>query len=108
MAIGRREHEVSDHKMVIRADARAIGAITALGAPMRSKPRMSDYRTGNRAGECISYYKDADGNIINAKVFTPSRTRKPNRRHNIVVTETRATVDRSLMARMGSNHEGDV
>lgn len=96
---------MNDHKMVIRADARAIGAITALGAPMRRKSAMSDYRTGNRAGECISYYAADKSDAV---IFKPQRTRKPNRRRNIVVTETRATVDRSLMARMGSNHEGDV
>lgn len=42
--------------MVVRADARSFGAITALGAGLgHVAPRMTDYRTGNRAGECISY-----------------------------------------------------
>lgn len=95
---------MSDHKMVIRADARAIGAITALGAPMRRKANTSDYRTGNRAGECISYFKSDKSD---ATVFKPTRTRKPNRRR-IVVAETRKQLDIALMSHMGSNHEGDV
>lgn len=67
---------MSNHAMVVRADARALGAITALGAPMRRKPNTSDYRTGNRAGECISYFK-ADRS--DAVIFRAERTKKPNR-----------------------------
>lgn len=72
---------MQNHAMVVRADARAIGAITALGAPMRRKPNTTDYRTGNRAGECISYF-NADRS--DATIFRASRTRKPNRRSNVV------------------------
>jgi hypothetical protein len=93
-----------DHKMVIRADARAIGAITALGAPMRRKSNMSDYRTGNRAGECVSYFKSDKSD---ATIFKATRTRKPNRRR-IVVTESRASLDIALMQNMGTIHNGDM
>jgi hypothetical protein len=68
---------MSNHAMVVRSDARAMGAITALSAPMRRKPNMSDYRTGNRAGECISYFK-ADRS--DAVIFRAERINKPNRR----------------------------
>ena len=96
-----------DHKMMVRADARALGAITALGAPMRSKPRTTDCRTGSRAGECVSYFLDADGNVVNAKVFTASRTRKPNRRRTVIVADRRTT-DIALMQKMGTIHNGDM
>ena len=39
------------HAMVIRADARAMGAVTALNTTNRRKPR-----TYVSASECISYY----------------------------------------------------
>jgi hypothetical protein len=89
------------NEMVIRADARAIGAITALGAPMRRKPNTSDYRTGNRASDCISYRLDNDGNMVNATIFRATRTRKPNRRSDVVAP---TTSDIDLMAKMGTIH----
>lgn len=51
--------------------------------------------------DCVCY--DADGNVIRTIARTASaRTRKPNRRPN-VVTETRNDI--LLMARMGTIHE---
>lgn len=40
--------------MLVRADARAIGAVTALGAPQRTKPRE----------HCNTVLTDCDGNVI--------------------------------------------
>ena len=60
-----------DHAMVIRADARAMGAVTALSTTNRRKPR-----TYTSASECISY-KDGVATIFRAASKT--RTRKPNR-----------------------------
>lgn len=91
---------MSDHGMVIQSDARAMGAVNALNRGKRygQRPRMSDYRTGNRAGECISYYKDDKSDAV---IFKPTRTRKPNRRRVTVIAQHN---DIALMAKMGTIH----
>lgn len=88
------------HAMVIPADARAMGAVTGLNRGKRFGTRiaMSDYRTGNRAGECVSYFKDDKSD---ATIFKPSRTRKPNRRRNAIIAQRN---DIALMAKMGTIH----
>jgi hypothetical protein len=40
--------------MLVRADARAIGAVTALGAPQRTPPRET----------CAEVFADSDGNVV--------------------------------------------
>lgn len=91
---------MSDYGMVIAADARAMGAVNAInrGKRFMQKPRTSDYRTGSRAGECISYF-NADKS--DATIFRASRTRKPNRRRTVVIAQHN---DIALMAKMGTIH----
>lgn len=72
-----------DHAMVIKADAKAFGAVTALDTRVsdRWQPSDASKRTfgGKRfsgTSECISY--KADGT---ATIFRATRTRKNNRNH---------------------------
>jgi hypothetical protein len=84
-----------DHAMVIRADAKAMGAVTALSFTHRRKPR-----TSAPASECISYFNEdkSDARIFRATRATVNR--KPNRRRMIVAQAN----DISLMAKMGTIH----
>lgn len=101
-----------NHAMVIRADARAMGAVTALSTTNRRKPSMVDYRTGNRAGECISYHSklgmDADDLTTardKAVLFKSVRAeRKATRRSSNADAPKRSAVDIGLMRQMGSIH----
>jgi hypothetical protein len=96
---------MQNHAMVIQSDARAMGATTALrrGKRYGQKPSMSDYRTGSRASDCVSYRLDDDGNKVGAHIFAPTRTRKPNRDRvtRVIIAQTN---DISLMAKMGTIH----
>jgi hypothetical protein len=58
----------NDHKMVIRADARAMGAVTALSTTYRRKPR-----TYTSASTCISYH-NADKS--DAVIFRSARAER--------------------------------
>lgn len=102
----------SQHAMVVRTDARAMGAITALGAPMRQAPRFTDYRTNSRAGECISYFGTtgmSDDELTTARdkavLFKSVRAeRRSTRRASNADAAKRSSVDISLMAKMGTIH----
>jgi hypothetical protein len=71
------------HKMVIRADARAMGAVT--DHDVRVTPRWQGSSATQRAeagvgtSECVSYYRDENGEIINARIFKPKRERTATR-----------------------------
>jgi hypothetical protein len=69
---------MQDHAMVVRADARAMGAVTALSTTNRRKPR-----TYVRASECISYMLTDKSDAI---IFKSARA------------ERRATTTRSSSA----------
>lgn len=69
----------SRNAMLLREDARAIGATTALRTGGTRKPRT--YTSGT---ECISYYLDSDGNKINARVFRePARNKRARALKNL-------------------------
>lgn len=89
------------HSMVIRADARALGAITALGAPQRVKPRTRTVALS----ECISYNPRNGQNIDAATVFTPTRKRNTRSKVRTINADLRRSIiDRALMADMGTIH----
>jgi|SRR5215469_4007888 len=79
----------NDHSIMVRADARSMGAVTALDTRVSSRWQASDptKRTfGNKpftgTSACVSYKLDADGNKVGAHIFRntrDARTRKPNR-----------------------------
>jgi hypothetical protein len=86
---------MQDHAMVIRADAKAMGAVTALSTTNRRKPR-----TSAPASECISYFAEDKSD---ARIFRATRStsvRKPNRRRVIIAQHN----DIALMAKMGTIH----
>lgn len=97
--------------MVIRADAKAMGAITA---HRPGGARHSDnYRTRCIAlSECVSYNPSNGQTIDDATVFTATRkvnTHSKQRAYNKArAAETRAAIDHALMAGMGTIHEGEV
>lgn len=72
---------MQNHAMVIKADARAMSAVTALDTrvserwhPSQADKRIFDGKLFTGTSECISY--KADGT---ASIFRSTRTRKPNR-----------------------------
>jgi hypothetical protein len=98
---------MQDHAIVIKADAKAFGAVTALSVGrysdrwQGSKPsqRIFDGKSFSGTSECISYTKDDKSD---ARIFTRStgRDRKPNRQRVIIAQHN----DISLMAKMGTIH----
>lgn len=95
--------------MVIRADARAMGAVTAHDA--RVAPRWQASTAAQRAqagvgtSECISYKLDEHGNKVEPHIFRAKRergTRRQRRQHN-VQHEARMT----LLRLAGNNSEVD-
>lgn len=94
---------MSDSDMVIRADARAMGAVTALDT--RVSPRWNASRASARTfggvpftgtSECISYAPDGT-----ASVFTP-RTRKPNRTRARIAQENTRQSYAERVAQLGA------
>jgi len=64
-----------DHAMMVRADAKAIGMVTATRpGGERRKPRSYA-----RASECISYY---NRDKSDAKLFAPARAERKQRNYN--------------------------
>jgi hypothetical protein len=66
--------------------------------------RTSDHRTGSRASVCISYTRDADGNMIAPKVFSTPNTRTTRTARTTVVRDTRPEVLRyqSIVGNIGN------
>lgn len=82
---------MSDHAMMIRADAKAMGAVTAIDTRvsarwMTSKPSKRTFggRPFTGTSECISY--KADGT---ASVFSPARTTNARSKTRIVQDNAR-------------------
>lgn len=75
-----------DHRMSIRADARAIGAVTATSTRASNRWQSS----GTRSGECVSIFPD--GTRI---PFTPTR-----RKSDPAITTRRITVNRARLDTM--------
>lgn len=46
-------------------------------------------RTTGPASECVSYYLDAEGNKVNARIFRAATERKHNRSKTVVVVPNR-------------------
>lgn len=92
------------HAMVIRADARAMGAITAIS----TRKRTLGARTRTVAlSECISYNPSNGQSIDSATVFTPTRKRNTRSKVRTINADLRrAAIDRALMADMGTIHGG--
>lgn len=74
---------MNDHALVIKADARAMSAVTALSTRVSDRwqgSKPSERKFGGKlfsgTSECISI--KADGT---ASIFRSTRTRKPNRNH---------------------------
>jgi hypothetical protein len=96
---------MQDHALVIKADARAMSAITALSTRVSdrwqgSKPseRKFDGKLFTGTSECISY--KADGT---ASIFRSTRTRKTNRVTPTVEVSRRITAA-DLMPIGDQNH----
>ena len=87
-------------KMMVRADARAIGLVTS--HDIRAGARWQG--SGTKSGECVSIFPD--GSRVPFKATTKTRNVAGiKRRANLT---TRAAVDKALMQNMRSIHEGDV
>lgn len=92
-----------DHAMLVRADARAIGAVTALGAPQRTPPRETCNEViTDAAGTpihipgAVKVTKDGVTTYHPASHFRKTRESKQRQRKNqpIVINETsRVTLD---------------
>ena len=90
----------NDHKIVIRADARAMGAVTALSGKVA--PRWKSSKT--RSGECVSIFPD--GTRVPFKVTRTRDNSALNRhiaRRNTI--QTRAAIDIAIMQNMPTIHE---
>jgi hypothetical protein len=94
-----------DDKMMIRADARAMGAVTALTVGGRRKPRTRTLALT----PCVSYNPRNGQTIDDAVVFAPVRSTPARRYKRTKPTgaQLRAAVDIALMARMGTIHDTD-
>jgi len=100
----------NDHSIVVRSDARAMGAVTALDTRVSKRWQVSnpDKRTFkgkpfSGTSECVSYKLDADGNKTGAHIFRKARgsyNRKPNR----VVDGSRRITAADLAPIGDSNH----
>jgi Cu/Zn superoxide dismutase len=82
------------HAMLVRADARAIGAVTALGAPQRVKPRTTADSFADSAGVVIHVQgackvTHADGSVT----FVPAsafRNARKSRNHRTITAAPKA------------------
>jgi hypothetical protein len=99
---------MQDHAIVIKADAKAFGAVTALSVGRYSDrwkgsdkdKRIFDGKPFNGTSECISYFAEDKSD---ARIFRATRStsvRKPNRRRVIIAQHN----DIALMAKMGTIH----
>jgi hypothetical protein len=100
----------NNHAIVVRSDARAMSAVTALDTrvsarwlPSKADKRTFDHKPFTGTSNCISYKLDDAGNKVDAKVFRTvgTRTRKPNRRSSVNIVSN----DYALMAKMGTIHQ---
>jgi len=88
--------------MVIRADARAMGAVTALGAPMRRKPTTRTIALT----DCISYNPRNGETVDDGEVFKPIRKRGPRKYVRSTSNAAKRDAARELLMSLPTIHEG--
>lgn len=100
-----------DHKMMIRADAKALGAVTAHDT--RVAPRWlpsseaQRVKLGVGTSECVSYKLDAEGNKVDAYLFKPRRVSIAAKRTQRRQTTKAAQIRQHLLELAGNNSEVD-
>ncbi len=99
----------NDHKMVVRSDARAMSAVTALSTRVSDRWQGSNADTRTFDGKpftgtsnCVSYYLDDDGNKVNARLFRAAHRRKSNRIPNRYTSEQIDAINDAPVARRSS------
>jgi hypothetical protein len=100
-----------DHAMMIRADAKAMGAVTAHDTRVSKRWLPSSEAQRVQAGvgtsECVSYKLDAEGNKIDAYLFKPKRVSISNKRAQRRQANKAAQVRQHLLELVGNNSDVD-
>lgn len=94
-----------DNKLMIAADARAVGITTARTTSQRRDPRTTDHQTHPVLSYNPTNGIDRDHASIYVRPYTPREQRSAAPRTS--TASTRAAHDTALMAAMGSIHQDD-
>src|SRR5688572_17619350 len=100
-----------DHAMMIRADAKAIGAVTS--NTVRVAPRWQGsseaqrVKAGVGTSDCISYKLDAEGNKVEGRIFRPKRANIAAKRVQRRQATKAAIIRQHLLEIAGNNSEVD-
>ena len=100
-----------DHSMMIRADAKAIGAVTSTTTRVTERWQGSSEAQRAKAGvgtsECVSYKLDEHGNKVDAYLFKPKRTNLHKGRAQRRQANKAAQVRQHLLELAGNNSNVD-
>lgn len=102
---------MNDHRMMIRADAKAIGAVTSI--TVRVAPRWQGSTEAQRVkanvgtSECVSYRMDAEGNKVEGRIFQPKRSSMASKRMQRRQASKQAIIRQHLLEIAGNNSDAD-
>lgn len=92
-----------DSRMLVKADARSMGAVTP--TDVRATPRWQGSKASDFTSACVSYTEDSDGNPHGIHVFTTPR--KHISRKVAAVKNERKERNLYLQSLAGNNSEVD-
>ena len=102
---------MNDHAMMIRADAKAIGAVTSTTTRVAERWQGSTeaqrVKLGVGTSECVSYKLDEHGNKVEAYLFKPKRASISNKRAQRRQANKQAQIRQHLLELVGNNSDVD-
>lgn len=93
-----------DTRMMVKADAKAGGAITAQST--RVAPRWQGSKPSDHTSECISYFEE-NGKKVNAHIFVGKRKSIANKRAQRRTLNKQAQIRQHLLELAGNNSDAD-
>jgi hypothetical protein len=100
-----------DYSMMIRADAKAIGAVTSTTTRVverwQGSTEAQRAKLGVGTSECVSYHLDADGNKINGRIFVGKRKAVATQRAQRRQLNKQAAIRQHLLELAGNNSNVD-
>jgi hypothetical protein len=94
-----------DARMVVKADAKAMGAVTAHSA--RVAPRWQGSKPSDHTSECVSYYRNEDGTPRDGKIFVGKRKSIATKRAAKRMIDRQAAIRLALLDIAGNGSEVD-
>jgi len=100
-----------DNSMMIRADAKALGAVTSntvrYAQRWQGSTEEQRVKLGVGTSECVSYKLDADGNKIEGRIFVGKRKSISHKRAQRRMLNKQAEIRQALLEIAGNNSDAD-